>query len=232
MVRAPQDHVKDDQARKGCLCARLSRCFSIYCNRSKPSQTVLIEFAIKSIAFALKVFGQLKEQPLEACRGSRHIHVWDQPICNKGFQKLFGVGKKRFFTLSFAARNGEEHPPYDGRYVKKGKKLQQTPIREKIHRFLLQLYEQVAEHLPDGINSNKRPRHAPKKFDSSGLDRKRIKHLPYGSISDYHRQCVATVGPVSRKLFCSDSGRLFSNFSFHLVDTNHVNTKETAKKHI
>ena len=159
------------------------------------------------VALSLKVFGMLKDQREEACRGSRHLHIWEQPVCNKGFQKMMGVGKKRFSTLNTAARNGEEHPPYDGRCVKRGKKLVPSATRDKIYDFLMQLYQQVAEHIPDGLNSNKRPRQGEKKLDRSDIDRTQIKHLPFASISDYYRQCVEALGGmrVSRKLFCSDT---------------------------
>ena len=126
---------------------------------------------------------------------------------------MMGVGKKRFSTLSTAARHGEEHPPYDGRFVKRGKKLVPTASREQIYDFRMKLYQQVAEHLPDGLNSNKRPRRGEKKIDSPDLDRKNIKHLPYASIQDYYRLCVESLGGtrVSRKLFCSDPQNNYCN---------------------
>jgi len=117
--------------------------------------------------------------------------------------KMFGVGKRRFSTLNRAARNGQEHCPYDGRYIARGKPTM-TLQREKVHGFLSRLYVEAAEHIPDGLNSNKRPRHGIKKLDDVSMDRTKIKHLPYGSINDYFRQCVAACPDVaiSRKLFC------------------------------
>ena len=76
--------------------------------------------------------------------------------------KLVGLGKFRFKTLNGAARRGEEHCPYDGRYVVKGKRVPSEKW-EKIHGFLMKLYLEVAEAIPDGLNSNKRPRHGHKK---------------------------------------------------------------------
>lgn len=73
--------------------------------------------------------------------------------------------------------------------------------------FLTQLYEQTAEFIPDGLNSNKRPRRGTSKFDRPDLNRDSIKHLPYGTINDYFKQCVAAhpgLG-IGRKLFCSDA---------------------------
>lgn len=119
--------------------------------------------------------------------------------------KITGVGKNRFSTLNAAARNGDEHPPYDARFVIRGQQPA-SPEREIVHHFLMQLYLHSAEHIPDKLNSNKRPRHAPKKFDSPNMDRNQLKHLPNGSITEYWQQCVAANPGVhiGRKLFCSD----------------------------
>ena len=119
--------------------------------------------------------------------------------------KLVGLGKFRFKTLNGAARRGEEHCPYDGRYVVKGKRVPSEKW-EKIHGFLMKLYLEVAEAIPDGLNSNKRPRHGHKKTDAPSLDRREMRHLPHGSINDYWRQCQAALPDllVSRKLFCSE----------------------------
>ena len=83
----------------------------------------------------------------------------------------------------------------------------QSEKREKVHAFLTQLYQQTAEFIPDGLNSNKRPRRGNLKFDRPDLNRDSIKHLPYGTINDYYKQCVAAhpdLG-IGRKLFCSDA---------------------------
>ena len=78
--------------------------------------------------------------------------------------KLFGIGKSRFATINSAVRRQEEHCPYDGRYVEKGPQLP-SEKRMKVHEFLMQLYLESAEHIPDGVNSNKRPRQGLKKLD-------------------------------------------------------------------
>lgn len=62
----------------------------------------------------------------------------------------------------------------------------------------------AAEHIPDGINSNKRPRQGAHKLDGD-ISRAEIKHLPHGSIRDYWQQCCLA-NPhhkISRKLFSS-----------------------------
>lgn len=126
--------------------------------------------------------------------------------------KLLGVGKARFQKLNQAARKGEEWCPYDARFMMREKKAP-SKTWEAVHTFLTQLYMEAAEPIPDGLNSNKRPRHGVKKIDSPNLERSQIKHLPYGSINDYWRQCVdANPGlKIGRKLFCSASQPNFAN---------------------
>lgn len=69
----------------------------------------------------------------------------------------------------------------------------------------MDMYNNVAEHIPDGLNSNKRPRQGKFKLDDPNMDRSSIRHLPPGSISEYHKQCQNAVKDesISRKLFCS-----------------------------
>ena len=152
-----------------------------------------------------QVFKLLQAQDSSPVRGSRHIRFLGEPVCNRGFMRLAGVGKTRFRTLSSAAQKGREFCPYDGRYVVRDKPAR-SEAWEAVHGFLTQLYTESAEPIPDGINSNKRPRQGDKKIDSLTLDRSKIKHLPYGSIADYWRQCVAAhpTLKIGRKLFCSD----------------------------
>ena len=120
--------------------------------------------------------------------------------------KLMAIGKGRFETIYGAVREGKSHCPYDLRFGKTGEKAL-TPKAECVHGFLTKLYEQAAESLPDGVNSNKRPRQGSNRFDDPTLNRDAIKHLPPGSISEYHAQCQA-LNPqysISKKLFSSVS---------------------------
>lgn len=134
--------------------------------------------------------------------GIRHLAWQGHSLCNKGFMKVFGIGKGRFRTLFRAAKAGKDACPFDNRYVVRG--LQpMTPAAELIHGFLTKLYLEQAEHLPDGINSNKRPRHAGHRFDPPDMPREHIRHLPPGSFSEYFAQCRA-IHPgtkMSKKLF-------------------------------
>ena len=126
-------------------------------------------------------------------------------MCNKAFIKLTGLGKYRFSTLSCAARRGEQQCPYDGRYMIKEKKAP-SPAWEAVHSFLTGLWMDVAEPIPDGLNSNRRPRSGSSKRDAPDLDRSQLKHLPHASITEYWKQCADAFPHlhIGRKLFSSD----------------------------
>lgn len=152
-----------------------------------------------------EVYDIMKKTVDVSCRGIRHLVYEGQSICNTGFRRLMGIGKKRFRRMRVAHQQGEPLCPYDARYIKRGKQPP-SEARSKVHQFLTGLYTTVAESIPDGLNSRKRPRQGSQKFDGS-MDRSRIKHLPPGSISDYWIQCTAALPDitVSRKMFCSVS---------------------------
>lgn len=138
----------------------------------------------------------------DACRGSRYLRICGQLVCGRGFMRMMGIGKKRFGVLGRAARKGEQHCPYDCRYVPRGPKAPSEKYK-KVYDFLMEQWTNVAEFIPDGLNSNKRPRFGTEKLDSPSMNRSSIKHLPPGSLSEYHEQCqAATRDPsISRKLF-------------------------------
>lgn len=143
-----------------------------------------------------------------ACPGVRHLRYDGEAVCNKAFMTLFGVGKGRFRALHDAVARGEECPPYDQRYMPRGPQAL-SDKSERVHQFLRKLYEELAEYIPDGINSNKRPRQRPFLHDNPKMDRSQLKHLPPGSVSEYHQQCQAQ-NPglsVSKKLFSSEPWR-------------------------
>ena len=155
------------------------------------------------ISGRLQVYDILKNQERDSCPGTRHLRYRGFAVCNRGFMRLFSLGKSRFQSMNSAARAGEPFCPYDSRFLVKGPR-NPSEKWEKVHAFLMRLYEEVAEPIPDGLNSNKRPRHGKGKTDSKTLDRSKMKHLPHGTINDYWRQCVDTYPNlgVSRKLFC------------------------------
>ena len=170
----------------------------------------------KGSSNSTQVYKILQAQDSTPCRGSRHLRLMGKLVCNKGFMKLMGIGKYRFNTLYTASKNGEEYCPYDGRFVVR-EPQPPSSTWEKVHTFLTRLHLEIAEPIPDGLNSNKRPRHGLKKRDSPDLNKENIKHLPHGSISDYWRQCLAAYPGVkiSRKLFCTDT-QMYFNLTFHV----------------
>ena len=67
-----------------------------------------------------------------------------------------------------------------------------SELRQLVYHFLMKLYTEVAESIPDGLNSNKRPRQGKEhRFDPVEMDRTSLRHLPHASIRDYHRQLLA-----------------------------------------
>ena len=155
----------------------------------------------------LKVYSLMKQQSEQACRGSRHLVFGGHSICHRGFAKLMGIGKGRFERMRRALAENAEDPPFDLRYVKTGPKTP-SPAWFSVHGYLTKLYNEAAESIPDGLNSNKRPRHGVNKIDPPTMNREGIKHLPHGSINDYWMQCVAALPGVkiSKKLFTSVLG--------------------------
>ena len=127
-------------------------------------------------------------------------------LCKGGFKKLLSVGSGRLETMLAAARDGAEEAPYDLRYLHRGCNAELSQKRALVHQYLTQLYNEVAEPMPDGMNSRKRPRHGELRQDPKDLDRSAIKHLPPGTFAEYHSQfeaCHPGV-KVSSKLFCAE----------------------------
>lgn len=65
------------------------------------------------------------------------------------------------------------------------KKENVSDKRMLVFEFLNDMYENVAETLPDPCNSTKRPRHGDLKRDPRGMTTANLKHLPPGKISHY-----------------------------------------------
>lgn len=163
----------------------------------------------------LKVFNLLRDQEEESYRGSRHLRLLQEPICNRGFLRALGLGKLRFHRLHQAARNRALLDcPADARFVPKGR--EGTEKQAIVVEFLEGLYKSAAESLPDcpsKSTSNKRPRQAPHERDDPKLDRSSIRHLPPGSIVDYLRLLRADYPhlKLSQKLFSKVWGEHFSH---------------------
>lgn len=135
------------------------------------------------------MFTLLRNQRTESTRGCRHLELFGEPVCNKGFLKLLAIGKLRFQRLCAPARDPQVLDcPVDQRYTPKGR--QGTEKEQIVFDFLQGLYSTAAENLPDcpsASTSNKRPRHGSCKRDDPDMDRSQIRHLPPGTIQDYLR---------------------------------------------
>lgn len=145
----------------------------------------MLFFSVASI----KVFNLLRNQDNESYRGCRHLELFQEPVCNRGFMRLLGLGKSRFRKLHVAARDPEIYDcPVDGRFMPSGPRSSQK--EQLVFSFLDGLYQAAAESLPDcpaKHASNKRPRQGEFKRDDPNMDRSKIRHLPPGNIVDYLR---------------------------------------------
>ena len=132
---------------------------------------------------------------------------WTSEFATRHLSNFSGLEKnalERLGRLSCGERNS-----VDGRYIFRGKQPA-SEARERVYDFLNELYLESAEFIPDGLNSNKRPRQAGYKLDSKNLDSSAIKHLPPGSINEYYQLCKAANPGVkiSRKLWASVTWKL------------------------
>ena len=180
-----------------------------------------------------EVFGMLKEQSLQRAAGVRAYTWRGITLCREGFKKLVAVGSGRFRTLDKAAQAGLSHPPMDMRFIKRGAETSDkvSGKRQLVHNFLMSLYMQCAEPIPDGLNSNKRPRHGSQKLDPKNLDRSQMRHLPPGSFAGYHRQFMALHpdSNVSRKLFCTEWQSGFMNKLRIRFEKHHARCSQCVK---
>ena len=126
-------HGEHDQAWEGWICQNPSPlknrlaisdvCFKIPVHVTTEIDTIL--------SIPTQVFKLMKDIfNVGACRGSRHWKVCGSTVCGRGFMLMIGIGKGRLQTLAHAARNGEDHCPFDSRYIPKGPRVS-DPRREK-----------------------------------------------------------------------------------------------------
>ena len=165
----------------------------------------LLIYILWPFCITTEIFNVLNNQD-ESCRGTRSLRFLGSPICHRGLCKLLAIGLNRMQSFCRAIKKGALIAPLDGRFVPKGKG-KQTEKRGLVFDFLNNLYLTAGEYLPDSAHpsSNKRPRHGNYKLDDKALDRKKLRHLPPGKFSDYHRLCQAEFPDevISKKLFCS-----------------------------
>lgn len=164
------------------------------------------------------------------------LRLLGEPVCQRSFRLLLGIGKFRYARLRRAAIRKEDCP-VDGRFMpKRHTYMPPSSVRPQIVQFLEKLYNTVAEPLPesrardDGLQDpvelvsgpvkkrGKRPRHIFKE-DESDRHIAGVKFLPPGSILDYYDLCKHEYPSLSigRKVFCR-APRLYyaSCFSFGL----------------
>ncbi|CAK9044016.1 Uncharacterized protein SCF082_LOCUS25066, partial [Durusdinium trenchii] len=160
------------------------------------------------------IFAMLKKQAmLERCV----LTLGGHRVCQTAFRLLLGIGKSRLRKLRNAIINDRECP-LDRRYLPKSHEMiQPCEGRSKVAEFLTQLYQKVAEPMPElgeravvlkmGETSaptkkrGRRPRSFVKRDDFQNLSAVRM--LPPGTIRDYHELCKAENPGVSisRTLF-------------------------------
>ena len=82
---------------------------------------------------------------------ARYYTVLGQPVCRGGFMLLWGVGSTRFRAIYNTVAEGHPSPPVDLRYLKKVQS-RNAHVLSWTTSFLEELYESVAETLPDSLN--------------------------------------------------------------------------------
>ena len=147
------------------------------------------------------------------------------PVCQRSFRKLLGIGSNRYTKLKKAASEGLAMAPLDGRRApRRGthKHPQHASKRALVIEFLEELRNSISEPLPEANQDPKlalmrhpslfrrhrgrRPRAAAQV--SRGGDRSKMRLLPPGSFTDYLR-LLQSRNPgvkISLKLFNSVSG--------------------------
>lgn len=130
------------------------------------------------------------------------------PVCQIAYKRLLRLGSGRFARLSASVRSGEDTCPLDMRRLpRKFLKTMNSPKRLLVHDFLHELYETLAEPMPEGTGASKRPRTIRKRDDTkmAAVTHLIEKALPPGSFYEYLAM-LRRAHPqetFSYKLFCS-----------------------------
>ena len=174
-------------------------------------------------------------------RASMRYVFLGQEVCRDGWLTLHGIGKGRFQTLLQSVLAGALSPPMDKRYITRARQTTVSPVWGEVHGYILQLYESVAETLPDDALSEA-DREADTDQDSndqtpivtihkdgcaevcvSALDTSKVfreeRYLPPGSMLDQYKQMCVTHPHLkcSFKLFWSVWCRDFWFLKFRRV---------------
>lgn len=138
------------------------------------------------------------------------LMLMEFPVCQHAYKRLLRLGSDRFLRLCASVRGGDDGCPHDMRYVSRkfGVKMS-SKKRQLVHDFLHDLYETLAEPMPEGTGASKRPRTMKKRDDKLMIARTHLieKALPPGSFHEY-LSMLRRAHPTetfSYKLFCSAS---------------------------
>ena len=171
----------------------------------------------------------------KALRGTRHLSICGNEICNRGFQRLLGIGRSRFEHIASAHRQGLDRCPTDQRFLPRINSSKQSPKREAVYGFLHRLWLEAGESLPDPNHSgsNKRPRQGKHKYDDRDLNPDLLRHLPPGKFMDYLRLCRLENPDlvISRKLFANveaSRSKWFEGNSLHFLGKSQKQKKMMA----
>lgn len=155
------------------------------------------------------------------------------PVCQRSFRKLVGIGSQRYTKLKKAVTDGLAMAPLDGRRVRRSgthKQSKHAMKRALVVEFLEELRNTISEPLPEA-NQNPTPalmrpqsvfrRHRGRRPRAAaqvcrGGDRTKMRLLPPGSFTDYLR-LLQSRNPsikISLKLFNNVSGFKFLAFVF------------------
>jgi len=141
--------------------------------------------------------------------------VMGRRVCYAAFAILHGVGKTpRLDTIRKSVFAGARSCPVDQRYLETARKLQPSPTWGDIHSYLRELYDSVAETMPeeergklnvDDENDNYQPPHVQSDphLQEQNLEQpsEERRLLPPGSMCDTWKQYVGLGGRGGFKLF-------------------------------
>ena len=85
---------------------------------------------------------QAERAPMQYYFNGRHV-------CRESWRELHGIGTPRFRRIQRAVLTGKFSVPVDMRFLKRGLNKAVSPKWGEVHGYILELYECLAEALPD-----------------------------------------------------------------------------------
>ena len=156
---------------------------------------------------------QAERAPMQYYFNGRHV-------CRESWRELHGIGTPRFRRIQRAVLTGKFSVPVDMRFLKRGLNKAVSPKWGEVHGYILELYECLAEALPDDAGPGSDDNSADENLETPIIQIRRpdgiqtanvptamekaIKHreeryLPQGSMFDYWKQMRA----VRPEIICS-----------------------------